>query len=1226
MKNLLVVLRAHRLRTLLISGVVIVFGITVFIPQAKSDVSWQSLSGTDLQVRLDHPRILINPETLPSIKCRIGEGNTGACNNPGSTSDLYQEFTDFVDNTIDDDRNGTDSQIDENKVHLYALKYALSGDSSYCDVPVRRMLYDAANTPATFYQGDGPARTYSTALAFDWCYNTISGENRITFANYIVEIMENYFLNSGYHVNDANPWLPHMETIANPLAVIFEPGLVDPNDTAEASLRDHYDVFRNAFIEGLDQFTCDGAFDGYGGIRYDYMRIGAEAFLTGTSYTSAFAESDFLRNAGGFWMQKLRSDLNFMKNPGKWNTSHTNLPGYFSLFAMRYDDPYYQWMADYYVENDLYNDGAGLLDLLLWYDPSIPVSPDGLDSYPTVRPGTCSGMSYMRSDWDFSEDAQTIQAAFFNGPDMVSSKSQNSFMINRGDDSLAIKSGQRVDDLSLSYQNYYTNSISVNGISIVDPDQDFGEDPYHAGYSKANSGGQVGSDKAAGRLRWPAADGTYGYRGEITRSESSPGEYTYYLGDATQAYGNPANPSDRTDNVTRSFVYLPDDTFVVFDRVQATDPDFAKVYNLHMIDRPLVNGSLTTIEGNWNRGGVFEFANSDLVTIRYGDSALLSRTLLPANRTTRVVGGENCHGENMKESWIPSDDPYYIDTLTHSDCTSYEQWIDGRNYTPNSRNLTDDDEPRSELYSEKSLLGRNSENPGNESGDWRVEIETSGQESDTFLHVMQAAAGDLFVDNTSTDFSKVGVWDTCDYYTGYALYNNNCFDKSLNNLSSATATWNFTVTRAGDYEAFVWIPKILQSGFATAAPYVITHEEGSSQVAVNLNGHDGDWVSLGTYPFQTGAASVQLRGAGSDGKLLADAAKLVYQDAPLEMKSTELLTSQNGNMSGTLINSDTAVLFSATTQDITSTTVNINANGAVRFLFTDLAPDTGYSVAIADQVVMLSPGSQYTSSSEGVLYFSALLSGEINYSPVIQDIPDQEINEGQPVSITVQVDDADPQDIITITTDSLPAGATFEDHGDRTGTFTWTPSNSQSGQHQVTFIATDPEGLFDRETVILTVINVNQPPNLLAISPKTINEQDTLEFIVIATDPDATDTLVFSASNLPQGAVFIDNHNRTGTFTWTPSSSQSGEYADITILVQDNENAIDTETFTITVLDGVADCQLNWQCSEWSSCQEGTQERNCTDTNNCGTDSGRPEEIRTCDSVPPSAVENLRVL
>ncbi len=151
---------------------------------------------------------------------------------------------------------------------------------------------------------------------------------------------------------------------------------------------------------------------------------------------------------------------------------------------------------------------------------------------------------------------------------------------------------------------------------------------------------------------------------------------------------------------------------------------------------------------------------------------------------------------------------------------------------------------------------------------------------------------------------------------------------------------------------------------------------------------------------------------------------------------------------------------------------------------------------------------------------------------------------------------------------------------------------------------------------------VNDPPVLAPIGSKTLNEGDVFSFGVTATDADAGDFLTLSASNLPSGATFIDNGNRTGTFNWTPTTSQAGTYTNIHFEVSDG-TATDSEDITITVLDGLASCTPNWTCADWSTCSNSLQTRTCTDQNACGTDTGRPSQAQACDSVAPARITNL---
>ncbi len=178
----------------------------------------------------------------------------------------------------------------------------------------------------------------------------------------------------------------------------------------------------------------------------------------------------------------------------------------------------------------------------------------------------------------------------------------------------------------------------------------------------------------------------------------------------------------------------------------------------------------------------------------------------------------------------------------------------------------------------------------------------------------------------------------------------------------------------------------------------------------------------------------------------------------------------------------------------------------------------------------------------------------INHPPVLAAIGSKTINEGTNLSFTLSATDPDG-DSLTYSATGLPNGATFNA---ATRTFTWTPSNTQAGNYNVSFSVSDGS-LNDAETVAISVGNVNRPPVLAAIGSKTINEGTNLSFTLSATDPDG-DSLTYSATGLPNGATF---NAATRTFTWTPSNTQAGNY-NVSFSVSDG-SLNDAETVAISV-------------------------------------------------------------
>ena len=90
----------------------------------------------------------------------------------------------------------------------------------------------------------------------------------------------------------------------------------------------------------------------------------------------------------------------------------------------------------------------------------------------------------------------------------------------------------------------------------------------------------------------------------------------------------------------------------------------------------------------------------------------------------------------------------------------------------------------------------------------------------------------------------------------------------------------------------------------------------------------------------------------------------------------------------------------------------------------------------------------------------------------------------------------------------------------------------------------------------------NQTPVLAAIGSQATTEDINLNFVITATDIDAT-TPTLSATNLPSGASFTDNGDGSGSFDWIPSFTQSGIY-NVTFFASDGF-LVDSEVVTITV-------------------------------------------------------------
>jgi hypothetical protein len=106
----------------------------------------------------------------------------------------------------------------------------------------------------------------------------------------------------------------------------------------------------------------------------------------------------------------------------------------------------------------------------------------------------------------------------------------------------------------------------------------------------------------------------------------------------------------------------------------------------------------------------------------------------------------------------------------------------------------------------------------------------------------------------------------------------------------------------------------------------------------------------------------------------------------------------------------------------------------------------------------------------------AALTGEVRYNatvPLALWAPATvTVGEGEPVAFTVTATEEAVRTVALTATD-LPPGASFVDHGDNTGAFSWSPAAGSAGTYRVAFHGSNGLGATD---TAYTLINVVPPP------------------------------------------------------------------------------------------------------------------------------------------------------
>ncbi len=181
-----------------------------------------------------------------------------------------------------------------------------------------------------------------------------------------------------------------------------------------------------------------------------------------------------------------------------------------------------------------------------------------------------------------------------------------------------------------------------------------------------------------------------------------------------------------------------------------------------------------------------------------------------------------------------------------------------------------------------------------------------------------------------------------------------------------------------------------------------------------------------------------------------------------------------------------------------------------------------------------------------------------NTPPVITSKAITKTTEDKLYTYQIKAKDADGDKLTYI----LERGPKGMDLDKAKGVLSWTPRNEDVGKHTVTFRVDDNKGGIARQNFTLTVINVNDPPQIIS-KPKLETTEDTkYTYQVQGKDIDPTnDVLTYKLLTAPKGMI-IDS--KTGDLTWTPKNADVGNHL-VTIVVEDGKGGKASQRFTLVV-------------------------------------------------------------
>ena len=199
-----------------------------------------------------------------------------------------------------------------------------------------------------------------------------------------------------------------------------------------------------------------------------------------------------------------------------------------------------------------------------------------------------------------------------------------------------------------------------------------------------------------------------------------------------------------------------------------------------------------------------------------------------------------------------------------------------------------------------------------------------------------------------------------------------------------------------------------------------------------------------------------------------------------------------------------------------------------------------------------------------------------NIIPKMDPIADQQVQEGQLLTIRLQALDIDG-DTISFRPEGLPLGAELKGISPGVAKISWIPDYDIAGgaPFAVTINALDPKATIklgqNKHIFKINVLNTNQPPILVGeLAAQSAQEGAVIQFSVTFTDLDfgvnPDEKITLTLENAPKNAELIDNGSGSGTFRWqTDLGSARAKGYQVLIVATDNSQAATKEAVQILV-------------------------------------------------------------
>ncbi|MEP1095752.1 MAG: putative Ig domain-containing protein [Cyclobacteriaceae bacterium] len=349
-----------------------------------------------------------------------------------------------------------------------------------------------------------------------------------------------------------------------------------------------------------------------------------------------------------------------------------------------------------------------------------------------------------------------------------------------------------------------------------------------------------------------------------------------------------------------------------------------------------------------------------------------------------------------------------------------------------------------------------------------------------------------------------------------------------------------------------------------------------SASSVETNHQIDSWTVGGTAAFQSGfIAEEEAAVVFGPSSVASTLTKVQFLYGSSENIVLNVYLDEGNNDPGALIFSDIYTIGGSTsalnTIDLSAENIQIGANQSFRIAI-EMAVAGTSSVAIDVDGISASTSNYANLQGFGWVQTTTLGFGgdwviraatvETNVAPILSSVGDHDIDELEALTFDALATDANqPPQSLTYSIDATSIGKGM-DIGPSSGSFSWTPTEAQDGDHIVSISVSDG-ALADSETFTISVGEINVAPILEGIGDRAVDELVELSFAASASDQDlAAQTLTYSVDAVSLGKG-MNIESLTGIFSWTPTEAQDGDHT-VSISVSDGALA-DSETFTISV-------------------------------------------------------------